>query len=133
MTAVDVTVGELEAKIQLLAIATQRAAGGDPTVLDNRLQAIRNEANAISELVSGNAARNAIYERVQPTVRSRLNFVLTGVARSTYGPTQTHREQLSIAKSEFGNVKQRLSTLTETTIPAFEAELIAAGAPWVPA
>ena len=132
VTAVDVTVAELDAKINLLAVAAERAAGGDPTLLDNGWQAIRSEANAISELVSGNAARNAIYERVQPTVRSRLNFVLTGIARSTYGPTQTHREQLSIAKSEFGAVKQRLSTLTETTIPAFEADLIAAGAPWVP-
>lgn len=132
VTAVDVTVAELDTKINLLAVAARRAAGGDPTLLDNGWQAIRDEANAISELVSGNAARNAIYERVQPTVRSRLNFVLTGVARSTYGPTQTHREQLSIAKSEFGAVKQRLSALTETTIPAFEADLIAAGAPWVP-
>lgn len=132
VTAVDVTVAELDTKINLLAVAARRAAGGDPTLLDNGWQAIRDEANAISELVSGNAARNAIYERVQPTVRSRLNFVLTGVARSTYGPTQTHREQLSIAKSEFGGVKQRLSALTETTIPAFEADLIAAGAPWVP-
>lgn len=132
VTAVDVTVGELENKIKLLAISAKRAAGGDPVRLENQLQAIRDEANALSELVKGNAARNAIYERTQPTVRSRLNFVLTGVARSTYGPTQTHRRQLEIAQSEFGAIRDRLTVLTETTIPAFEQELIAAGAPWVP-
>ena len=113
-------------------MATQRAAGGDPVRLENRWQAIRDEANAISELVSGNAARNAISERTQPTVRSRLGVVLTGIGRSTYGPTQTHRDQLAIAKSEFEAIRQRLTVLTETTIPAFERELIAAGAPWVP-
>ena len=132
VTAVDVTVGELASKLILLALATERAAGGDPVRLDNRLQSIRAETNAITELVSGNAARNAIYERTQPTVRSRLGVVLTGVDRSTYGPTQTHRRQLQIAKSEFDAIKQRLTVLTETTIPAFERELIAAGAPWVP-
>lgn len=132
VTAVDVTVAELTTKLNLLGVATERAAGGDPVRLDNRLQSIRAEANAITELVSGNPARNAIYERTQPTVRSRLGVVLTGVGRSTYGPTQTHRRQLEIAKSEFDAIKQRLTTLTETTIPAFERELIAAGAPWVP-
>ena len=84
------------------------------------------------ELVGGNAARNAIFDRTQPTVRSRLGFVLTGVGRSTYGPTQSHREQLAFAKSEFEDIRQRLRTLVETTIPAFERELITAGAPWVP-
>ena len=53
VTAVDVTVAELEAKIQLLAIATSRAAGGDPVTLENRWQSIRNEANAIAEMVNG--------------------------------------------------------------------------------
>lgn len=132
VTAVNVTVGELEGKVQLLALASERAAGGDPVRLENRLQMIRDEANAIAELVGGNAARNAIFERTQPTVRSRLGFVLTGVGRSTYGPTQSHREQLAFAKTEFEDIRQRLRTLVETTIPAYERELIAAGAPWVP-
>jgi len=98
----------------------------------NRWKSISDEVNALNELMNGNQARNSIYERTQPTVRSRLNFVLTGVARSTYGPTQSHRDQLAIAKSEFGAIRQRISTLTDTTIPSFETQLIAAGAPWVP-
>ncbi|MEO1323370.1 MAG: glycosyl hydrolase [Pseudomonadota bacterium] len=132
VTAVSAALAELDEKVSLLALATDRAQGGDPVALDNRLQAIRSEANALSELVRGNAARNAIYERTQPTVRSRLSFVQTGVGRSTYGPTETHREQLAIAQSEFGAIRQRLSALMDSTIPAFERELLAAGAPWVP-
>ena len=132
VTAIDMTLAELEPKIALLSIATERAQGGDPDALDNGLKRIQDEANALSELISGNVARKALYERTQPTVRSRLDFVLTGVGRSTYGPTQTHREQLGIAKSEFDTVRTRLKALVEQTIPAFETELIAAGAPWVP-
>ena len=132
VTAVGVTLTEVEQKLALLALATERALGGDPAALDNRLQSIRDEASALAELTSGNQARNAIFERTQPTVRSRLDFVLTGVVRSTYGPTPSHRDQLAIAKSEFEAIRQRVRTLVDTTIPAFEAELIAADAPWVP-
>ncbi|MEO1661242.1 MAG: glycosyl hydrolase [Pseudomonadota bacterium] len=132
VTALNATVSELDEKVQLLALATERAAGGDPVRLENRLQSIRDEANEIAEQVGGNPARNAIAERMQPTVRSRLGVVLTGLERSTYGPTQTHREQLAFAKSEFDGIRQRLTTLVEATIPTFERELIAAGAPWVP-
>ncbi|MEO1306131.1 MAG: hypothetical protein AAFV37_14250 [Pseudomonadota bacterium] len=132
VTAVSQTIGGLDEKISLLGLATQRALGDNPDTLDTRLQTIQTEANALKELVNGNPARNAIYERTQPTIRSRLGFVQTGVGRSTYGPTKTHRDQLAIAQSEFGAIEQRLSVLVETTIPAFEAALIEAGAPWVP-
>ena len=132
VTAVDLTVAELKTKIGLLTLATSRISGGDPLVLEDGLQSIRTEVHAITELVSGNPARNEVNESTQPTVRSRLDFVLIGIGRSTYGPTQSHREQLTIAKSEFEAVKQRLETLIDTTIPAFESDLIAAGAPWVP-
>lgn len=132
VTAISATAATLDNKLDLLALAKQRITSGDPTVLDNRWQEIATEAAAITEILRGNPARNAIYERTQPTIRSRLGFVLTGVGRSTYGPTDTHREQLAIAQSEFGAVRDRLKTLTEVTIPAYEAELIAAGAPWVP-
>ena len=45
---------------------------------------------------------------------------------------QTHRQQLGYAKADFGAIKARVETLVERTVPALEAELIAAGAPWVP-
>jgi hypothetical protein len=83
-------------------------------------------------LLNGNPARNAIFERTQPTVRSRLEMVMTGLGASTYGPTQTHRDQFGYAKADFGAVRDRVASLSDATIPAFEAELVAAGAPWVP-
>ena len=132
VTAVDVTLAGLDEKIALLAKAKSRATGRDPTALDNSWQAIRTEANELSNLLNGNRARNALTERTRPTVRSRLGLVLLGLGGSTYGPTQTHRDQLGYAKEEFGDIRNRLENLVETTIPEFEADLIEAGAPWVP-
>jgi photosystem II stability/assembly factor-like uncharacterized protein len=132
VTALDATLNEAQRKVKLLAVAVQSAPGGDPQMLDDRLAAIRAEALALDELLNGNPARNAIYERTQPTVRSRLGRVMYSLYGSTYGPTQTAREQLGYAKADYGALRDRVRTLTEATIPAFEAELIAAGAPWVP-
>ncbi|MEM1132381.1 MAG: glycosyl hydrolase [Pseudomonadota bacterium] len=132
VSATASTLSSLEKKVGLLAIATERAQGGDPVALDNQWQAIRNEVYALENLLNGNKARNEINERTYATVRSRLGTVMTGLFASTQGPTQTHRDQFGYAKSEFDAIRNRLSTLTESTIPAFEAELLAAGAPWVP-
>ncbi|UAB77205.1 glycosyl hydrolase [Erythrobacter sp. SCSIO 43205] len=130
VTAVANTLDATQKRIELMQVAVERA-GGDPTALDNRLTAIRDEANALDGLLNGNQARQIIGERTQPTVRSRLGLVMMGLGASTYGPTTSHRDQFGYAKAEFTDIQSRLRTLTESTIPGFEVELEAAGAPWV--
>ncbi|MFW5633612.1 MAG: VPS10 domain-containing protein [Erythrobacter sp.] len=132
VTATSHTLGDIRKKLDLLAVAVASAPGGDPATLDDRLAAIRREAQALDELLNGNPARNAIYERTQPTVRSRLGRVMYSLYGSTYGPTQTAREQFGYARDEYGAILARVRTLGETTIPAFEADLVDLGAPWVP-
>lgn len=132
VTAAAGSMAALEGKIALLATAVERVTGGDPASLDNRLQAIRSEANDLNEQLNGNRARNILWERVQPTVRSRLSRVMFGLSSSTYGATQTYRDQLAYAQSDFVEIRERMKRLTEQTIPSFEKDLIEAGAPWVP-
>lgn len=132
VTATAQTLEQAQSKIKLMAIAAMRTPGGDPAMFDDKIASLRAEILAVDELLNGNAARNEIYERTQPTVRSRLGRVYFGMFGSTYGPTQTHRQQLGYAKADFGAIKARVETLVERTVPALEAELIAAGAPWVP-
>jgi photosystem II stability/assembly factor-like uncharacterized protein len=132
VTAAASILSELDKKAGLLAIAAERAQGGDPVALDNQWQTIRDELNILNAMLNGNPARNALWERTQPTVRSRLGIILTGLGASTYGPTDTHRQQFGFAQSEFATIRDRLTQLVEQRIPAFEQALIAAGAPYVP-
>ncbi|WP_438728099.1 VPS10 domain-containing protein [Parasphingorhabdus sp. DH2-15] len=132
VTAAASILSELDKKAGLLAIAAERAQGGDPVALDNQWQTIRDELNILNAMLNGNPARNALWERTQPTVRSRLGIILTGLGASTYGPTDTHRQQFGFAQSEFATIRERLTQLVEQRIPAFEQALIAAGAPYVP-
>jgi photosystem II stability/assembly factor-like uncharacterized protein len=132
VTATNRTLEDLQKRVDLLAVAVASAPGGDPATLDNQLAVIRSEVQALDELLNGNPARKAIYERSLPTVRSRLLHAMYTIYASTYGPTQTARDQISYARAEYNAVLARVKALSETAIPVFEAELIALGAPWVP-
>jgi len=132
VTAAGALLGELDAKIGNLGIAAERAASNNPEALDDAWQALRNEANALDEIFNGNAAKNVIRERQVPTIRERLGNAMFGVSNSTYGPTQTHRDQFGYAKDDFDAFEERLAELANTAIPDFEDTLMEAGAPRVP-
>ena len=132
LNAVAGSLQQVERKLPQLAIAAERIRSGDPDAIDNRLQAIRDEFHAIEAMLGGNQAANELFVATPSTVRSRLSVIMTGTFASTYGPTQTHREQMAYAKAQFEQLRARTKALVEATIPAFEAELIAAGAPWIP-
>lgn len=131
ITAAGLYLNDVKEKLPRLEIASQRIRGGNPEDVDNVMQAIKDEVNELDEILNGNVARNAIVERRVPTMRERLRNVQLSIGNSTYGPTQTGRDQLGYAKAEFDNVKARLTELAEDIIPTFEAELIELGAPYV--
>ena len=122
---------ELKGKVATLKIATQRAIDGDLDALQSDWQAINAETNALDEMFNGNVAKNIIRERQVPTVSDRLRVIMLNLGNSNYGPTQTHRDQYEYALEEFEEIRTRIKTLGETTIPAFEQDLVDAGAPWV--
>lgn len=131
VTASEITLTHLNKKIADLAVAKRRATGDDPDALDNSWQAIRDEAHALDEMLNGNAAKTALWERKIPTFRSRLGKIMWGLGNSTYGPTQTHRDQFEFAQTEYAAFNSRLRVLVDETVPAFEADVIEAGGPWV--
>ncbi|MEO1252638.1 MAG: glycosyl hydrolase [Pseudomonadota bacterium] len=130
-TAAQRTTEHLKQKVEDLKVAVLRSRAG-PAELDQQWRAIRTELNALISELNGNQAMAVVGQEPPATVLSRVDKVLVGTAFSTYGPTQTHRQLLDQAESDFETVRQRLNALQETTIPAFEASLLAAGAPWTP-
>jgi len=131
VTAASNTVGALNRKVVGLkrALARTRSA---PEELDAQWQSIRTELFEIEEILGGNQSMNEVGQELPPTVQGRLGKVLTGVGNSTYGPTATHRQVLGYAEEGFGDIRERLNTLQNDTVPEFEAALIAADGPWVP-
>jgi photosystem II stability/assembly factor-like uncharacterized protein len=126
-TAVEKTFARLESL--RMALARSRSA---PDGLDTELHAIEQELFAIEEKLSGNKSRAALGEPDVPSVVRRLAVARQGTRLSTYGPTPTHRRSLEIAEEDLAALRDRLNTLLEERLPAFERRLQEAGAPWAP-
>jgi len=131
VTAASNSVNGLHRKVRGLkrAIARTRSA---PEDLDEQWQAIRAELFEIEEAMSGNQSMNEVGQELPPTVQGRLRKVLTGIGNSTYGPTETHKDVLGFAETDFDDLRDRIIVLIETDIPELEKCILEAGGPWVP-
>jgi photosystem II stability/assembly factor-like uncharacterized protein len=111
------------------ALYRSRTAPGE---LDAQYEALRQELFEIEEDLNGNQSSRGQYGTEPSTVSTRIGFAQTGTAFATYGPNPSHERQLGMAETEYEALRQRLETLINDQIPAFEAALDAAGAPWTP-
>jgi len=131
VTAASSSVTALDKRVTGLkrALARTRSA---PEELEAQWQDIRTELFEIEEALSGNQSMNEVGQELPPTVQGRLGKVLIGVGNSTYGPTETHKDVLDFAETDFIDLRDRINELLETTIPELEMAIFEADGPWVP-
>ncbi len=102
------------------------------TDLFTQIDEMATDLAAVRVRLSGDRIRNQWEEPSVPSILGRLWKIAGGHWSTRQAPTATQRESLEIAQSEYGAVKADLKALLEETLPALEAELEAAGAPWTP-
>lgn len=127
VAAANSTISDLMSKLDLYRMAIDRASGG--AALEGQFEALRAELYAIDEMINGERTRGGLGAR-PASVSSRVSFAARS-GSGTYGPTAQSREQLGYAMDAFTGAKARLETVIGTTVPALEAAMSAAGAPWV--
>jgi photosystem II stability/assembly factor-like uncharacterized protein len=103
-----------------------------PDGLDARVRALRVKLADLEESLEGDPRPRRIGEPTPPSIVGRVALIERGTRRSTYGPTQTHRESLRAAEEGFAALQPKLEALFETDLPALEQQLEAAGVPWTP-
>ena len=130
-TAASAAVRQAQERAKALRTALERSLSA-PGGLDAELHAIEQELHAIDETLGGNRARATVEDDGVATISRRVQVASTSGAWSTYGPTPTHRRSLEIAQKEFAAVRERLNSVLEQRLPAFEKKLEQAGAPWTP-
>jgi len=97
------------------------------------------EANQISQQIgmardrlAGNQTQGTFsIDRTTP-VTARLSHAAYNPNTTAYGPTQTQRESLSIARDVFGQVGTTLTRLVDVEYDALKDAVEAAGVPWTP-
>ncbi|MFN8256015.1 MAG: hypothetical protein U0W24_10030 [Bacteroidales bacterium] len=102
-----------------------------PGALDSQIYNVRRALQQLDIEFTGNKAKDAVGEKNNPTIYSRLSVAQMGINSSTYGPTPTHRKSLELAAKQLSVIKLKLDKLIKTEIPAIEKQLVQAGAPWI--
>ncbi|RYC52662.1 VPS10 domain-containing protein [Flagellimonas olearia] len=98
--------------------------------LSSKIHAAKMQLLELNEQMNGNPAKNEIGESNPPTPGDG-NFVGMVALANTYGPTGNHKAALERADDQLQGIKKQLSTLAQNTLPSLEADLKAAGAPWI--
>ena len=97
-----------------------------------KLEALQTELSDLRLRLSGDRIRGRWQEPSVPSTLGRIWQVAGGHWDTRQAPTRTQTQSLQIATTEFTEIKGELTELLQETLPAFEAELEAAGAPWTP-
>lgn len=130
LSAFDALLAETSERVSLLEVAFARSAATG--VLAAELHALREEVHDLEVARSGEKSRNELSAPQPPTIGERYQVAVVGNVYSTYGPTSTHRRSLELAEAGLAELKPRLARLHDEKLPALEAKLRAAGAPWTP-
>ncbi|MEN1784131.1 MAG: glycosyl hydrolase [Bacteroidota bacterium] len=98
--------------------------------LYGRIADAKKSLKAIEAMMKGNPAKNEVGER-NPPAPGDGSFVGFVALMNTYGPTGNHLSAFNRASQQLEGIKGKLATMVKETLPALEADLKAAGAPWI--
>jgi len=116
--------------IKAMELALSRTTTSNDS-LTAQLSKLRQELLSIETQFSGNKSKEEIGEKNNPTIYSRLQYAQMAVSNSSYGPTETAKQDLEIAKKQFSKAQAELNTITSQKIPEMEKKMAEAGAPVV--
>ncbi|MEM6794435.1 MAG: glycosyl hydrolase [Acidobacteriota bacterium] len=124
-------VADTRTRLRHLERATLETPGVEDGAMD-RLAALESDLEAVERALWGDSVVRRAAEPVVPGVAERIDRIATGLWTASAAPTATQLEQYSLAGELFTPALENLRGLVERRIPAFEAELEKAGAPWTP-
>ncbi|HSF18963.1 MAG TPA: glycosyl hydrolase [Vicinamibacteria bacterium] len=128
--AVD-EVGRTKSRLELMIKALLETPGAVSELMERTTEIAGRLADVEKSLV-GDRVRQRLSEPATPSIRGRVQQIVSGHWSSRYGPTLTHRESLRIASTEYAETSARLRELLEVDLVEIERAMEAAGAPWTP-
>jgi photosystem II stability/assembly factor-like uncharacterized protein len=125
------TVEETSNRLDYIARAILQSPRADDALL-TEARGLEDRLHAIEVALEGDRTVRRRSESTPPSIADRVDDVVSGHWTSTSAPTETQREAYRIAGAAFEPVLEDLRRLVEDDIPALEAKLDEAGAPWTP-
>jgi hypothetical protein len=123
--------GEAGTRLANLRAAVRATPGVDQALMAE-IDGMQVRLDAIQIEFRGDRILSRLDRPVPPSISGRLRTITGELWNTTSAPTGTQREQYRFAGEAFERVLPELRALVEEDIPAFEARLDDAGAPWTP-
>ena len=127
--ATSTSLDEASERLEEMQRVLKSHPNGTADLIKQALQ-LEKELKALDVALNGNELKSDRSEQDVPSVGSRVSSVLFGSMRSTYGFTQTQRDQIDIAIEDFDEVSEEAKQLLEIDLKVFEDQLDEAGIPW---
>ena len=124
--SIDEVVAELDAIQDVLERST-----ANPSLYEdaNRL---RQQIRRARDRLAGNPTRGGFGVPEPMSVRARLGHAAYNPHANAYGPTETQRQSLSIARNTYTEVRSELTQLVDSDYRQLKASLDSADVPWSP-
>ena len=116
-------------RITKIQAVIQKSPGADPELL-KQARELELKLRAAARQLNGDNIKSDKFVEDIPSIGSRVSSVLYGSSRNTYGITQTQKDQVEIAKTEFKSVSKTIKKLINSNFESFEKKLNQAGIPW---
>jgi hypothetical protein len=130
LKATSTVLKESYLKVAAMQRALEKATSPSADLVQ-KLHAARTMLQEMDSKVNGNPAKNEIGERNEPSPNSGNSIGRRALTSSTYGPTANHKAAFGAAQTMLKGIKTELNGFVKSQLPSLEAELKAAGAPWI--
>ena len=117
-------------RIQYIRRALDEIAGPDPKLIAE-VNRIDTALRDINDQLNGDPILRRSNEPSLPSLLDRVNTAVNGLT-TTFPPTATHRESLTIAQQQTAPLLDRLHKLIEVDLASVEKQMNERGAPWTP-
>jgi hypothetical protein len=123
--------GEASDRLAHLEVAWLATPAADPA-LRTEIDALQDRLEDLGVELTGDPVVRGRNEPSPASIVERVQQVVFGHWTTTAGVTATHRANYDAAAAAFAEVLPELRRLLESDLPALEARMEAAGAPWTP-
>jgi hypothetical protein len=124
-------IGSANERLRYMRRALLETPRADPA-LYVRIDEVVATLAALQTRLYGDRARGRLSEASAPSINGRLGSAIYQHWQTRQMPTETHRQNVEIAATDFAALRRDLTAILETELPALESALEAAGAPWTP-
>ena len=124
-------ISRAQERLRYMRAALMEAPGADPG-LYGRIDDLAEALDGFRTRLSGDPVRGRLNEPSVPSIGARVGQVIGGHWNTRQMPTATQRRSLEIAADTFAVLSREMASFLEEDLPALEAALEAAGAPWTP-